>query len=192
MLGIPPETHDFIEFLKSHEPRALFDLFDREDMIRYLERDRDPGFWHELLLHTNWDTPAPYWAAEWMLEQDDCENAVAVLILHMLSGDSFMDGSPVRKHEEEAANLVQKIIARDQADGFPSARLSDSDQFSRDQLLERCRKAQNKAQEAGATDALPIPLTTLITKPTGPRPKTSYLIDECSVAEWVPKTQLHS
>ncbi len=154
-----------------------------DGLIDWLAIQRDPGLWRAVVTGLDYGRKESTDAIAWILQQPDCENAVAAAAMQMLRYDVYcgMDTEP--GPQDRAFPLVRIIAERNATTGFDSEKLSDPPDFERASLLTACRAGNAQLKAAGSVPIIPAPLATLLVKPIGPKPTSPYIVGETGIYE---------
>ncbi len=158
-----------------------------DEVVEFLETQRDQSLWYSIISNMNYDYGEPVsHVAEWMLQQDDCDVAIAVLAYSLMSGEYFCGV----QHETECCVSVEflkplRIIeARETTRPFKENALKvpkrDLYLFDQSEMLEisvnaAARLASSQGTGTKVTGLISVPENLLKTELKGTVPLSSYV-----------------
>lgn len=139
------------------------------DLIPWLERNRDPYIWHSAIMNLGTD-PHFQDVRRWIAEQPDCERTHAFALMQVLDATHYYGMSNVPEWSEGSFETLQIITERSKAQNFPTGRIGihSPDRVAAMLIAAKEKRAALLAQNQ--TPVLDIPEWLLTAPMEGPTP----------------------
>ena len=161
---------------------AVRPLVTGRDFIPFLEVNRDPQLWAHVAMGMNYDAAETYDVLYWIVDQPDCEAAIARDIWVQLNAVGMVSGD-VNRGVRLSLPVAERIVIRSEGRGYKTGRLGSGFHDHSGLLAE----AETALAVAGTrlnntNDNVPLidaPLTLLAMELQGPDLDAgAYLVDE--------------
>lgn len=157
--------------------RTRFVNFPTSKPWEVLMHHRDQSLWVSLIQGMNFDYDHKD-TFFWMLEQDDCDLALATFIYKTMLGPIWCGPEEgTRGMPEWARQVVLALVERESRKPFVSYGYADLDTVDRDKLLNEFIAASQKL-EASQVASISVPTRLLVARPTGETNFKEYYSDE--------------
>lgn len=119
---------------------------DKEACLTWLKQNRDPCLWNQVVMGMNYDLPTTFFYLQWMVEQEDCDRAIAFSVLSMTGGYEYIYLKPRHTYEEVTFKIAQTICCNSKNAFYSSGELALDQNLSHDpnnmleDIISGCKK----------------------------------------------------
>ena len=156
-----------------------------QDLIPFLDENREPGTWYAALQGVNWGDPAWWDVVRFMVNDPDCPAIVAAQVLMIFRVQDLFD--PARSGDapdDDACEIIALICQRDAGEGYREYDFADPDGVGRQETRLAVIDAVSR-HPAPNTLPFPPPLRLLMPRTDGARLIRKFIADETGLGRVV-------